>query len=172
VFSGEKNITDAFTTGIRSFPDRLPFSYEEEKKDDDYVAGLREKMTVFAQQADPQYWKTARTADGDIQLWTEPPYAAKEEHKKQQEHHAQHNEFVSVALWANKSLETGQVDDRFSLDHALSKARSWDRPDLFDTTTRALEERHRVAAVAGTAFVIAKHCSAEGWNADLGAWCI
>jgi hypothetical protein len=172
VFSGEKNITDAFTTGIRSFPDRLPFSYEEEKKDDDYVAGLREKMTVFAQQADPQYWKTARTADGNIQLWTEPPYAAKEEHKKQQEHHAQHNEFVSVALWANKSLETGQVDDRFSLDHALSKARSWDRPDLFDTTTRALEERHRVAAVAGTAFVIAKHCSAEAWNADLGAWCI
>src|SRR5215467_5273249 len=102
VFSGDQNVTGSFTAGIRSFPDRLPFSYEEEKKHDDHVAALREKMIVFAQQGDPQYWKSAPTSDGrHIQLWSEPPYAAKEDHKKQQEHHAQHNEFITVAMWAN-----------------------------------------------------------------------
>jgi hypothetical protein len=45
-------------------------------------------------------------------------------------------------------------------------------PDLFDTHTQIFDERYHSAAVAGTAFVVARHCTVEAWTDELGGWCI
>jgi len=172
VFSGDEALSEKFTASIRSFPDRLPLSYEEEKANPDHLAAMREKMGMFAEQADPQYWKTGPSQDGKhIKLWNEPPTLQNEKYKAQRERHAQMNEFMAVALWAQKSLESGTVNQQFSLGDAVAKARGWDNPDLFDTRSESFEECHRAAAVAGAAYVAAKNADAELWTKELATWC-
>jgi hypothetical protein len=173
VFSDDAVLKDTFTESVRSFADRLPLSYEEEKAHPEHIAAVREKMIVFAEKADPQFWRAAPTEDGKhIQLWNEPPTLQQEQYKAQRERHVQLNDYLAVAMWANKSLESGSVDDKFSLQDALAKVRSWDRPDLFDVRTEAFEERYRASAVVGAAYVVARHRPPEVWTDELGAWCL
>lgn len=173
LLSGDSALVDAFTRDIRSFPDRLPFSYKQEKANPEHLVALREKMVLFAEQADPQYFKAAETEDGKhIKIWNEPPSLQKEEYKAQQARHVQMNEYLAVALWANKSLENGEIDDGLSLSDALAKARSFDNADLFDVRTQSFEEQHRASAVAGAAYVAARFCPSAEWTEELGVWCL
>jgi hypothetical protein len=173
VLADDKKLVTKFTKSIRSFPKRLPISYEEEKTEAAHMAALQEKMALFAAQADRKYLKTAPTADGlHIQIWIDPPYLQKTKYKEQQDRHLQLNEWMAVALWANKSLESGSVDGELALEDGLAKARRWDEPGLFDNRAGAFEERYRAAAVAGAAYVAAKHCSGEAWTGELAAWCL
>jgi len=173
VLTSDKELAGKFTKKVRGFPKRLPISYEEEKTDGAHIAALQEKMALFAQQADRKYLKTAPTADGrHIQIWINPPYLEKTEHKEQQDRYLQHSEWMAVALWANKSLESGSVDGQLVLADALAKARQWDEPGLFDNPAGAFGERHRAAAVAGSAYVPASTVSASYGRRTwpLGAW--
>jgi hypothetical protein len=173
VFSGDEALIEFFTSSVLAFPEHLPLSYEEEKESPEHIAALREKMRLFAEQADPQYFKAAPTADGNhIKIWSEPPSQQTEAFKEQQQQHVQLNAYMGVALWADKSIELDKIDEKFSLEDALAKAQEWDSPDLFDLDTDSLEHRHRTAAVAGTAAVAARHCSTEMWTEERAAWCL
>src|SRR5262249_16607663 len=153
---------------VRAFPDRVPVSYEEDKSNAGRISALREQMIVFSEQADPQYWKTAPTADGKhIQFWNDPPSLKQEKYKEQQERHVQHNQYPAMAMRATKSLETGNIDERLTLDDALTRARSWDRPDLFDARTESYDERYQAAAVVGAAYVAARNAPPEAWSDEL-----
>jgi hypothetical protein len=172
VFCGDAVLLEKFVESIHSFPQRLPISYEEEKNNAEHMAALHEKMALFAEQADPQNLKTAPTADGKhTQIWIEPPSLQKEKYRAQQEAHDQRNQWLSVALWANKSLEKGEINEQLSLADALAKARAWDKSDLFDAQTHPFDD-YRAAAVAGTAYVAAKYCPPEAWTDELASWCL
>jgi hypothetical protein len=173
VFSADEALTDSFTNSIRKFPDDLPLSYEEEKQAPEHIEALREKMLLFVEQADPQYFKVAPTADGrHVQVWNEPPSHQTEEFKEQQQQRLQLNAYMGVALWADKSIELDKIDERFSFEDALAKAQKWDSLDLFDEQSDSLDHRQRTAAVAGAAAVAARHCSAEMWTDERAAWCL
>jgi hypothetical protein len=173
VFSGDDTLLDSFTKGVRSFPDRLPLSFEEEKCNAEHIAAMRKQIEVFAEQGDPQYFKVAPTKDGEhIQIWNEPPSLEKEEYKEQQERHTQLGAYLRIALWANKSLEKDTVDESVALDGALAQARTWDSPELFDTRTESFDETHRASAVAGAAYVVARHSSAATWTDERASWCL
>jgi hypothetical protein len=74
ILSGDKSLVDKYTQGIRSFPDRLPFSFEGERHDEGHVAQLREQMKLYVEQGDPQFWKTAPTPDGKhVQFFNDSP---------------------------------------------------------------------------------------------------
>ena len=166
-------MTDRFTASVRSFPDRLPISYREEETNAEHIAALREKMTLFAEQADPQYFKVAQTPDGKhFQIWNEPPSLEKEQYKEQRERQVQLNAYMGVAMWAHKSLEDDKLGDQYSLADATTKARAWDSPEIFDDRTDVFEERYRVGAVAGAACAAARHCPAGDWTEDLASWCL
>lgn len=173
ILSSDSALVDVFIKAIRNFPDQLPFSYEEEKSNAEHVADLREKMVLFAEQADPQYFKAVQTEDGKhIKIWNEPPSLQKEEYKAQQARHIQMNQYLAVALWANKSLESRKIDDALLLEDALAKARGFDNAGLFDCRTQSFEEQHRASAVAGAAYVAARYCPPEEWTDELGVWCL
>ena len=133
VLSGDQKLVRRFTRSIRSFPKRLPISYKEETSDAGHMDALREQMTLYSEQADRKYLKTAPTADGQhVQVWIDPPSLKKEKYKEHEDRHVQLNEWIQVALWANKSLESGTLNDQLSLEDGLAKARKWDEPGLFD----------------------------------------
>jgi hypothetical protein len=173
VFSGDEPLTEAFTSSIRSFPEHLPLSYEEEKNYPAHLAKLREQMVLFAEQADPQYFKAAPTPDGQhVQIWNEPPSLQKERYQEQQRQQVQVNAYLGLAIWAHKSVEGQKVDEKFSLDDALAKAREWDATDLFDVRSASLDGRYRAAAVVGTAAIVARHCPADAWTNERAVWCL
>jgi hypothetical protein len=173
VFSGDAALVERFTDAVRSFPERLPLVFEEENDSQDSLAALRERMTLFAEQADPQYFKTAPTPDGaHIQIWNEPPSLQKKHYKAKQEHHAEMNAFLGIAMWADNARKNGSADPQFAIEDAFEKARAWDEPDIFDAVGEDLNERYRAAAVVGTAFVVARHCPAETWTHEIAAWCL
>jgi hypothetical protein len=173
IMSGDQALLDCFTKGIRSFPERLPLSFEEEKNDAAHIAAVREQMVVFAEQGDPQYFKIAPTEDGrHLQIWNEPPSLEKEKYKEQRQRQVQFTAYLGVAMWANKSLEKDRVEDGVSLDDALAKARPWDTADLFDVPAESFEERHRASAVAGAAYAVARFSSVEAWTQERASWCM
>jgi hypothetical protein len=71
------------------------------------MQALRERMTLFSEQADPANYKAEPTEDGKhIKIWNDPPSLSQEQYRAQQEQYTQLNEFTSVLLWAQKTLET------------------------------------------------------------------
>jgi hypothetical protein len=173
IFSGDEALKQRFAKAVRDFRKKLPVSYEKEKRYPDHMAALREQMTLFTEQADPKYWKTAPTADGQyVQIWNDPPSLHQPKYQAQQAKHLLQNEYLAVALWATTSLENDTINDQLSLGDALTKARTWDTHDLFDIRKDSFEERYRAAAVVGAAYVAARHCSTEAWTDALASWCL
>lgn len=173
LFSGNETLTETFIASVRSFPDRLPLSYEEEKNNPEHIAAMREKMVLFSEQADPRYFKVAMAEDGrNIQIWNDPPSLQKEQYKERQQQHVRVNAYVGLAMWANNSIENDKVDDKFSLDAAVAMAQEWDSPDLFVVSSNDFGESHRAAAIVGAAAVAARHCSPQMWSDERGIWCL
>ena len=74
VCSGDEDLRNKYASAIRSFPENLPISYEEEKAHEGHLKALREKMMLFSGQGDPANFKTEPTADGEhIKIWNDPP---------------------------------------------------------------------------------------------------
>jgi hypothetical protein len=173
VFSADQSLREGFAESVRAFPEQLPISYEEEKSNADHLAALREKMVLFAGQADPQYWKAAPTGDGEhIQIWNEPPELEDPKFKAEQERHALLNAHLSVALWANDCRRSCSLDSTCSVRDAVAKVRGWDKPDLFDIRSDSFEERQQAAAVVSTAYVAAKYAVGDEWTPELASWCM
>ena len=172
VCSGDKDLINRYAAAIRSFPENLPLSYEEEKADEGQVNALRERMTLFSEQGDPAHFKAERTEDGrHIKIWNEPPSLKQEKYRVQRQEQEQLNEFASIAIWAQKALDDGVVGEQISINEAIAKAKQWDRPGVFDgVDAEAFEDVQRAGAIAGAAFVAAQHTN-DAYGADLLEWC-
>ncbi len=171
VFWHDVSLTERYTAGIRAFTDRLPFEYAEQKSDKDQEAGLRNSMTWYVEQADPQFWHSEPTEDGkQIKLWNDPPSANSQERLQLLENHEQLNRCLRLALWAQKSLDADKLDESVPLAEALVEAKDLDFEELFDDDETSFEENNRRAAVAGTAYVMARFTGTELWDEAVAAW--
>jgi len=172
VCSGDDALLADYTAKIRRFPENLPLSYEEEKAHEGHLAALRERMTLFSEQADPANFKVEPAGDGKhIKIFNDPPSLKQEKYRVQQEEHEQLNEFASIAVWAQKALDDGEVGERVQIDEAVAKGKVWDEPGLFETDdAEAFEEKQRAAAIAGAAFVAAQYSNDEP-GSERFAWC-
>jgi hypothetical protein len=175
VFWHNDTTRDCYVEGIRTFTDRLPYEIAEERGDEDYVAGLREKMNWFVEQADPQYWHQEQTEDGKhYKIWNDPPSANSEKRLRLLEEHAHLYRCLRLALWAQRSLETGALGEDLSLEEGLEEAQALDFDSLFESPagTSDISDLHRKTAVAGVAYVVARYADATTWNDTNAAWCL
>jgi len=172
VCSGDKDLVNRYAVAIRSFPENLPLSYEEEESDEGHLNELHERMALFSEQGDPAHFKAERTEDGrHIKIWNEPPSLKQEKYRVQQQEQEQLNEFASIAIWAQKALDDGVVGEQISIDEAVAKVKQWDRPGVFDSVdAQAFEDEQRAAAIAGAAFVAARYTN-DAQGADVLEWC-
>jgi hypothetical protein len=176
VFSEDRKLAGRYARAAGLFPKRLPFEVEEQRSHPDSVAGLEKRMSVFAQQAEPKNWRAVRSSDGQhFELRVEAPYLEQEEHKQDLSAHATRERHMGLSLWAQKTLDEGAVNDRFSIGEALLAAQALDAPDIFDVAAEGDDERYdirmKASAVAGVAFVAARHLAAAEWTDEIGRWC-
>lgn len=175
VFSADRRLAGRYARAIRSFPERLPFEVQEQKDDPESVAGLLKQAEVSAQQGDPDNWRVAPTEDGqNFQLWSEPPYLEEGEHKQYVAASAARERILAVSLWAHSTLEKAAVGESMAISEGLARARELDVPELFDCVDGddMFGGRSSAAAVAGAAFVAARHLSEAEWSPENGHWCL
>ncbi|WP_057848734.1 ATP-binding protein [Bradyrhizobium valentinum] len=171
LLSGQQEAIDRYTMEVRSFPERLPVSFKEELDEPDHIAALTKQMKNFADQGDPQYWKMQETDDGRVAFFSDPPSRQEDEFKELTANHAKLNEHTSLAIWANKTLEDGVLDQRFTIDAAVLLAKAIDFPEIFDDRSNEnISARQAMSAVSGVAFVVAAHASAEQLDDSLLSW--
>jgi ABC-type cobalamin/Fe3+-siderophores transport system ATPase subunit len=173
VFWHDASLKERYTAGIRSFTDRLPFEYAEERSDEAREAYLRKSMSWYMEQADPQFWHSGPTEDGKhIKLWNEPPSANSQERVQLLENHSQLNRYLRLALWAQRSLDGDKLDDGVTLAEALAEAQDLDTETLFDDAEGAFEDGQRRAAVAGVAYMLARFAGDDLWDDTTATWTI
>ena len=172
VCSGDEELINRYAAAIRSFPENLPLSYEEEKAEEGHLNALREEMTLFSEQGDPAHFKAEPTEDGKhIKIWNDPPSLKKEKYRVRQREQEQLSEFASVAIWAQKALDDGVVGEQVSIEEAVAKVKQWDQPGVFDgDDAQAFEDKQRSGAIVGAAFVAARYTN-DAPGADLLKWC-
>lgn len=171
VFCHDASLKERYTTGIRSFTEKLPFQYAEERSDEANEAALRKSMSWYVEQADPQFWHSEPTEDGKhLKFWNDPPSANSQERLQQLENHAQLNRYLRLALWAQKSLDGDKLEDGVTLAEALAETQELDFENLFDDAKGSFEEANRRAAVAGVAYVLARFADAELWDGTTATW--
>lgn len=172
VCSGDVALSQRYLAAIRSFPERLPITYEQEKESEDYLARLREKMKLFSEQADPKHYKAENTDDGKVLIWNDAPSLKEEKYQLQQQQSLQLNEYVGIVVWAQKSLESGRVEGSRSIEEAVAKAKQWDSPELLEwDDPDDFDAKQRAGAIVGAAYVASRfaQCSSDD---PLLAWCI
>lgn len=169
----DQALKERYVNGIRNFAENLPLVYEEEKEDAEHIESVRNQMAWFAEQADPQYWKVERTEDGAIKVWNDPPSANAPERVQIREEHTLLNRCMALVNWAQRSLEKGVLDQRFSIGAAEAEARDLDQESLYDTPFDVEEfvEAQRKSGVAAAAFVIARHATTDDWTKETADWC-
>ena len=175
VFHKDDKIKERYTHGIQQFVDLLPFELKEETTHPATIATLQEQMKVFAEQADPQYWKIEPTEDGrHYMIWNDPPSLKSKKYIQQREEHNRLNECMALSLWANKCLKTSSIDSKFTIDEGIARAKALDASDLFEELVGAgnILRSQRQSAVAGTAFVAAKLYDGDRWDDVVGPWCL
>ncbi|ATQ43385.1 hypothetical protein CSW64_13675 [Caulobacter mirabilis] len=173
VFWHEKAGRARYIKGIRSFVKKLPLTYKEEKQDKEHIEDLRERMSWFAEQADPQYWRAEPAGDGNIKIWNDPPSANTPERLRLLDEHALLNRCLALALWSNTSLEAGALDSRFTIAAAMTEAKALDLDELFETSAGVSDfvGTQRKAAIAGAAFTVARFADGDDWTAEAADWC-
>ncbi len=171
VFWHDTSLKEQYTTGIRSFTERLPFECAEDRSEEACEAELKKSMSWYIEQADPQFWHSEPTEDGKhIKIWNDPPSANAQKRVQQLENHAQLDRYLRLALWAQKSLDGDQLEDSVTLTKALAEAQNLDFENLFDDAEESFDQSKRRAAVSGVAYVLARFADAKLWNDITAAW--
>lgn len=173
--TSDKALKRTYLRGIRSFPKRLPIIYKEENSSSEHLAELKERMRLFSEQADPKYLKTAPTDDGKhYQVWIEPPSLQDSKYQAQLKEQVLHSEYSSLAMSASTSLDTGELDERLTVEIAVRKGMEFDDEGLFDTRydTDNFHESQRASAVSGAALMVAKYCTSADWTGEIATWCL
>jgi NACHT domain len=157
IFGGDDDLQKRVLDGVAAFPQHLPFQYEEEKNDPERVAELEKRMAVFAERGDLENWRVQKTRDGDgFLIWCDPPSTHTDSFKEESEDHTRLNEYFSLSLWANETMEKGALCPKISLADAWQRVQAIDNEDAF-APTEDFHEQQRAAAIAGVAFVLARY---------------
>lgn len=172
VCSSDEDLKNRYTSAIRDFPNASPISYEEEKVHEAHLKALRKSMSFYSEQGDPANFKAGPAPDGKrIMVWNDPPSLQQDEYRARQQELTQLNDFTSVLVWAEEARKTGTVGKQISIQDAVTKAKLWATPGVFDSNeAESFEQKQQRGAIVGAAYVAARHLDAVKAESIL-EWC-
>ncbi|TAY85452.1 ATP-binding protein [Rhizobium leguminosarum] len=134
--SSDDVLRQAFRDRVASFPQNLPFEFEEERTDLEYANTLKQRAEQWAGLGDKANYQTTPVPDSNlVRVDFHPPTPLPEATRQRAEEAAiSLNEYV-VFDWARRSLSTMTIDPRTTLESALIFVRPRDSACLFDRLT-------------------------------------
>ena len=157
VLNSDEQLRTAAQEAIQSFPDALPFEFEEEKQHGERVASLARTAEIWSHIGNIETYSASAAPEGSgIIIRHENPTASDPDVVAVAEHSARLNEQLRLLNWVMESFEQQNVSDRLSVTDALAYARKLDRSDLFTTAHGQVHAADRTqSAVAGVAAIVA-----------------
>jgi len=153
--SNDPTLRKAFAEAAVAFTDNLPFMFEEEKADAEAVLALKQEMEGYQIYGNQENYRMEQTDDG-VRIFVEPPEHIKARNQPIIDEISEKSSWLSVYLWAQQSLEKGEVSDSMPMDQAVNAARAFQRPDDFSTPYAAGSnpDNYRLEAIVGVAAAI------------------
>jgi len=145
-----------FEKAVSSFPDNLPFLYEDEKKSESFVSDLRREMEISACSADRRNYVAEQLPDGRYSIGVKLPQKLQENTEPHTEEFSRLNEVFRLLNWANSTIKKGQADDAYSIAAALEIAQKWhqrtqeqnlEADDTWLAIERSFTEQQRADAI-------------------------
>ena len=168
VLTDVENLRAKLKADLETFPQNLPFNYEEERGNETYSASLLETAKIWAKEGDAANYKVEAAPDQPdmaIVSFQDPEPVPEELERKRQASANTLGEY-NVVGWVNTSLERRAPDPRWKLETVLKFARSRDSADLLiaeDRSGKATQACVASAAAAAIQFGIDPDDIAWGW---------
>jgi hypothetical protein len=148
----DEEIRLATREALESFPNNLPFSYEEEKSSTERVKELRLTAEIWAEWGKQENYKASQHPEDKnaaiIQL--ENPKAETPEFKAKLGQYEGKTRELLLWSWVHKTFENASLCSDLSFVDAVRYAKQFDRPDFFSTRT-SQDSDLLLGAVAGVA---------------------
>ncbi len=150
--SAPQDLRDPFENALSRFTSELPFSYQEEKDNEEFAKSLLERMENFQIYADRNNYRQRRTDKG-FEIWVEPPEQVKARNETALSSLSSQHRWMSVSIWAQASMRDRKPAPGMTLAEVVSAAREAQRPSDFATSEGAGSDPDdwRVQAMAGVA---------------------
>ena len=155
VLSHVEDLRARLKASLETFPQNLPFNYEEERSNETYVASLLETAKIRGKEGDAVNYKIEAAPDQPemaVVSFEDPEPVPEALERKRQASANALGEF-NVVSWINASLEHRLPDPRWKLDTVLKFARSRDSADLLIAEDRSGKATQACVAAAGAAAI-------------------
>lgn len=174
VFHPDEAVRDNYTSAVRQFPHSLPYDYDEQMGHSGYEETVREKVVLYAEQADPQYWQVQPLKDHDGHyVWNDPPTLKQDKYQAQRAQHAELDQSTGLAMWAERAFESGEVGSAYVWDTAIAHIQALITPDLFHDhgNDGDIHARMRASAAVSVAAALARFADDALLTAHQ-TWCL
>lgn len=153
LFTGGSSLREQFKSAVAKFTEELPFFYEEEIENEASLTRRRQEMDLFQTFGDPQRYRATQLEDGRVLLQPEHPDHIKARTEAELAVTNARMSWMSVNLWAAKTLELRQAADGMTIEAAVTSAKEFQQQRDF---TEAPDEnwnsdKTRLSAIAGVA---------------------
>ncbi|MFA0812775.1 hypothetical protein [Microbulbifer epialgicus] len=160
-------ISEHIKETILAFKDRLPFQYEEHKKDQEIIRSLTNDSAELVELVDVNNYQICRVeGESDkVMVVHEGPSSKTPENIAKITEASEYLKISNLWIWASKFFEEKQLRNSFSIKDALITAQSADSEDLFSNSYNQCSEeslgmwRGAVAATAALVLNFKEDCS-------------
>jgi hypothetical protein len=154
VLSSDDSLRVPFEQAVEKFTENLPFRYEEEKSDPNFVAALQEKMEnyqVFGRRENYQ----PRQVGEQLQIWVEFPEELRKRNQKILAPNVKYQRWLSVYLWAEETIKNRVPQEQMTLEEAVAAAKELEASEDFsETDNEDIRDVTRLQGIAGVAAAI------------------
>lgn len=160
--SENEELSKATHSALKSFPDDLPFAYEEEKSNPSREEYLIDQAKIRADWGDPSRYKVERVTEraDTVAIKYEPTEPLPEKVQASMEESETALADFQVLQWAMKGLETGELDPNVDSTAALEHIKRRTPNIPLDEVAEAGEGAPQSALVA-TAALASRHFEPE-----------
>lgn len=154
VLSSDDSLRVPFEQAVDKFTENLPFRYEEEKSDPNFVAALQEKMENYQVFGRRENYRQQQVGE-QLQIWVEFPKELRERNQKLLAPNVKYQPWLSVYLWAEETIQNRVPQERMTLEEAVAAAKELEASEDFsETDNENILDVTRLKAIAGVAVAI------------------
>jgi hypothetical protein len=154
VLSSDDSLRVPFEQAVEKFTENLPFRYEEEKSDPNFVAALQEKMENYQVLGRIENYQPRQVGE-QLQIWVEFPEELRKRNQKILAPNVKYQRWLSVYLWAEETIKNRVPQEQMTLEEAVAAAKELEASEDFsETDNEDIRDVTRLQGIAGVAAAI------------------
>lgn len=174
LLSRSEEASKRLQNAIRAFPDKPPFFYEDEKKNDSLVQKRIETCKIWATQGERENYEAFETSvKGRIGIRFKLSAELEEQQKEKTKLIEERNKLYNFQGWSMNLLDKGEIGQAFAIESAVGYAEDLVRQDNPSYQPKNFLEDSEQRARAIAAFAAALLIRQWQWveKNDYGSWC-